>query len=307
MRKSWTSVLGALCAALLTQGAQAAPAAAATPEVVRIWPGAAPGTTWTGPEREMKMPIQPGGEVVVGVMNVTTPTLTVFRPEAGKATGAAMIVAPGGGFVGLAFQHEGTDVARWLAERGVTAFVLKYRVHLMPGFRLPSADASDAELDKLAASMEPSRRLAVADGVQAMRYLRAHAAQYGIASNKIGMMGFSAGAMTTMGVVMDSEPADRPDLAAPIYGVMERDKAPPSGGPPVFIAAAADDPLIPPSRSIQIFTAWHAAKLPAELHIYEKGSHGFGMLKRHTTSDDWPHDFEVWLWAHGWIAADAGH
>lgn len=296
---AFAALLGAGMAA---GGVQAQQAPAPKPEVVRIWPGPAPGTEdRTGAEVQMTVPFPGSPAPLPTVLNVTVPTLTVFRPAPGKATGAAVIVCPGGGFQGLAIGHEGMDVAKWLADRGITAFVLKYRVQLTKGFRLPADPRHHPEqFDALARTLEPSRKIAVADGIQAVRFLRANAARFGIAPDRIGIMGFSAGAMTTMGVVMDSAPSERPDFAAPIYGSME-DKAPPKNGPPLFIVAAQDDPTVPVSKSVAIFSSWTAADLPAELHLYETGGHGFGMLKRGKTADNWPEPFEAWLTAHGWI------
>jgi acetyl esterase/lipase len=286
--------------AVLTSGeAQAQPSSpsGSEPEVLNIWPGAAPGTTWTGAERKLG-----AGEPVY--TDVTVPTVTVIRPRNGRATGAAMIVCPGGGFQALVFSSEGTKVAEWLAARGVTAFVLKYRVHFT-GNTPQSGPRSQAQFDEQERALSPARQIAIADAIQAVHYLRANAARFGISADRIGMMGFSAGAMTTMGTVLNSAAADRPDLAASVYGSME-DKAPPADGPPVFVAAAANDPQVPPAKSIGIYTAWRSANLPVELHIYERGGHGFGMLKHQTTSDHWTDDFEVWLASHGWLAATAG-
>lgn len=282
--------------------AQAPPA----PEVVRIWPGPAPGTEgWKVVEEARPAPV-PGGPPPGYVTNVTVPTLTVFRPAPGKATGAAVIVCPGGAFQGLAFNHEGVMVAQWLAERGVTAFVLKYRVKPTPGFKLPKDIRADPEAFREGERMlAPGWRIAVADGQQAMRFVRANAAKYHVAPDKIGFMGFSAGAMTTMGVVTDSAPADRPNFAAPIYGAKEPDTSPPKDGPPLFIAAAQDDPTVPVGKSVEIFSDWTAAHLPAELHIYETGGHGFGMRTTHRNADAWPIAFEAWLRSHGWITAAA--
>jgi acetyl esterase/lipase len=302
MRRSKLIVIGA-CAALLgiarpAGHAVAADAAAQTPEVVRIWPGAAPGTEdWTVVEKDN---IGPGSSVPVLVTNVTVPTLTVFRPAPGHESGAAVIVAPGGGFQALAFNSEGVMVAKWLAERGVTAFVLKYRVKFTPG-SAPTGAGGAADFDRRQQVHEASAQIAMADGLQAMRYVRANAAKYRVSPDKIGFMGFSAGAMTTMRVVANAAPGDRPNFAAPIYGALQAGKSPPADGPPLFIAAARDDPQVPVRKSVDIFLAWKEAGLPAELHIYETGGHGFGMLKKNKASDHWTAAFEDWLRAHGWI------
>jgi dienelactone hydrolase len=115
------------------------------------------------------------------------------------------------------------------------------------------------------------------------------------------MMGFSAGAMTTMGAVLESDVASRPDFAAPIYGAMPVDSKPAKDGPPVFIAVAADDHTVAAAKSIAIFQAWQGAGRPAELHVYETGGHGFGLGKPGTASAHWTAAFESWLKGRGLI------
>ena len=271
-------------------------------EVIRIWPGAAPGTEdWSGPETDSPLKL-PGAPLLHMISNVTTPTLTIVRPAAGTANGTAIIVCPGGGFQNLAITHEGEMVARWLADRGITAFILKYRVRASTSFRLPADPRHHPEqFDEFSKTLEAGRQIAIADGTQALRYLRANASHFAIAPDRIGMMGFSAGAMTTMGVVLNSEPADRPNFAAPIYGAME-DKTPPKDGPPLFVAAAQDDNAVPAVKSVAIFSNWTAADLRAELHIYEHGGHGFGMVRHDKPVDNWSNAFEAWLKADGWMS-----
>jgi acetyl esterase/lipase len=133
-----------------------------------------------------------------------------------------------------------------------------------------------------------------------MRYLRTNASRMNLAPDRIGMIGFSAGAITTMGVVMSETAADRPNFAAPIYGSMD-DKAPPSGAPPLFIAVTQDDNAVPAPESLAIFNRWSAAGLPAELHIYERGGHGFGMMAKQQPVDTWTTAFETWMKSHGWL------
>lgn len=294
-----------ICVAIqLTVTAAAAPAAepVGAAEIVQIWPGAAPGTEdWSGAETDSPINL-PGVPPLHMISNVTTPTLTVFRPAPGSANGTAIIVCPGGGFQNLAVTHEGEMVGRWLAERGVTAFMLKYRVRTSASFRLPVDPRHHPErFDEFAKIMDPARQIAVADATQALRFLRANASRFAIVPDRIGMIGFSAGAMTTMGVVLNSEAADRPNFAAPIYGAMD-DKPPPKDGPPLFIAATQDDVPVPVMRSVAIFSKWTAADLPAELHLYERGGHGFGMVQKNKPVDDWTRAFEAWLKAGGWMS-----
>ena len=284
---------------------------AATPaspaeEVVKLWPGQPPGTEdWSKPEKATDMHVPDAGRVVHVINNVTQPTLTIVRPAAGRATGAGVVVLPGGGFGALAWDLEGTEVARWLADRGITAFVLKYRVHdqdpsMMPQIAKVLANPStEVRFEEFMKLLEPRRQIAVADAVQAVRLVRANAAEYGVSASRIGMMGFSAGAMTTMSAVLEGDAAARPDFAAPIYGAMPAGRTPPKDGPPVFIAVAADDGTVAASKSIDIFEAWRGAGLPAELHVYETGGHGFGLGKPGTASAKWTETFEAWLTGHG--------
>lgn len=259
-------------------------------EIINIWPGPAPGTEhWNITEYV--------GEN--SVTNVTLPTLTVFRPEPGRVNGTAVIVVPGGEFQGLAIKLESTSTAQWLAARGITAFALKYRVKYTPGFELPAGDRFDESEHTLATG----RRIAVADALQAMRYLRANAEDYDIDPDRIGMIGFSAGAMTTMGVIMAGKPDARPDFAAAIYGSMIGD-TPPQDGPPLFIVHAQDDPSVPVAKSVEIYSNWTAAGLPVELHIFETGGHGFGAIEGGQPTDLWLDAFDAWLRQHGWIASD---
>jgi len=278
----------------------AAAAAEPAPEVVALWPGPAPGTEdWTGPETITTLPLP--GHLVHMIGNVTKPTLTVYRPQPGKANGTAIIVIPGGGFVSVAIDHEGVMVAQWLADRGITAFVLKYRVRPNPAFRIPGGLREHPErFPEFAHMFEAGRPIAIADATQALRYLRANIGRFAIAPDRIGMIGFSAGAITTMAVVVNETAADRPNFAASIYGAMEN-KGPPKDGPPLFIAVAEDDPAVPAPESIAIFSRWSAALLPAELHVYQRGGHGFGMLNHNLPVDHWTDAFEAWLRSNHWL------
>lgn len=286
---------------LAAQPGAAQPASAPAGETLRLWPGQAPGTaSWTGPETTRHIAF-PDGTAVDLLTNVTVPTLTVVRPAAGRGVGTAVVVAPGGGFQVLAWQEEGLKVAHWLADRGITAFVLKYRVRTRPeGQPRPGQD-----FDREEAKLLPVERFAFADGQQAVRLVRADAARFGIDPHRVGMIGFSAGAMTTMGVLLEGDPAARPDFAAPIYGAMHALPVP-KDAPPLFIAAAADDDLVPPAKSVAIFTQWRAAGRPAELHLFDKGGHGFGMRMQHLPVDNWPALFEGWLREHGWLPQETG-
>ncbi len=261
-------------------------------DVIRLWPGDAPGTeAWSGAEFA-------GAR---SVTNVTVPTLTVFRPEPARDNGSAVVVCPGGGFTGLAIIEEGTMVAEWLAARGITAFLLKYRVRYSAFAGQADAPAERDNFDQRRIALEAGRKIAVADAVQAMSILRTMALDLKIDPDRIGMMGFSAGAMTTMSVVAEAENQHMPNFAASAYGAMPGITAP-VNAPPLFIVHAADDAVVPASGSMQMYEAWTRAGLPVELHIFEKGGHGFGAVQRNQSADQWLGLFERWLVERGWIA-----
>ncbi len=247
--------------------------------VVSIWPGAAPGSEhWT--QKERKIENTPVGTVI---FNVVTPTLTAYLPERSKATGTGVIIAPGGAFVALAISLEATDVARWLQQRGIAAFVLKYRIVEKRGDGIPNMD------------MDTAGRYGIADGIQALKVVRQHAAEWGLSPDRIGFMGFSAGAMVTSGTLLQKDAAARPNFAAMIYGgpfgVMP---AIPAKLPPMFMAWAQDDPVAL-QPVVRFRDALIAAGHKPELHVFSAGGHGFGMRKQGTTSDHWIDEFYYWL------------
>jgi acetyl esterase/lipase len=238
------------------------------------------------------------------VRNVTNPTLKPFLPPPGKGTGAAVIIAPGGGFMMLSMDSEGYAVAEWLATRGVTAFVLKYRLETTPvdaeAFQKRMSDLIGAHPD--VAQALPGEARAVEDGLAAMRYVRSHAAQWNVDPTRIGFMGFSAGGMTTSGVATRYDGASHPNFVGIIYGGMKAGAVVPADAPPAFIAVAADDPLLA-DASHPIFKAWKAAGRSAELHIYQRGGHGFGMNPTHGSADHWIDEFYWWLQSTGMLTA----
>jgi acetyl esterase/lipase len=254
--------------------------------------------TVTGPEQVKQIDIPGVGSVGV-LVNVTAPTLTVVRPAPGKANGTAMLVLPGGGFAALAWDHEGLEIARWLADRGVTAFVVKYRVGKV---ELPAGPPPKTAADFLRQVLEPGRQVALTDVSQAMRLVRGRASAYAIDPHRVGVIGFSAGAITTMGVLLEAEPADRPDFAVPVYGMIAAERPIADNAPPLFIVAAQDDATVPVEGSTHIFELWSKAKRPAELHVYEKGGHGFGARAK-GPAEGWMPALEAWLASHGLLSA----
>ena len=245
-----------------------------------------------------------GADTVPVVQNVSTPTLTPFLPPKGKATGAAVIIAPGGAFYILAMKHEGWDIARWLQAHGVAAFVLKYRVHPST----PGAAGLERDMARPAtlapASLESGARIATEDAQAAMRLVRARAAEWHVDPARVGFMGFSAGAITTMSLAYADDAATRPAFIAPIYGGLGAPARPvPKSPPPMFAAMAADDPLFG-KTDFALIPAWEAKGGAVELHLYEKGGHGFGFPGRKgTTTLGWPDQFLAWLKARGLLTA----
>jgi len=237
--------------------------------------------------------------------NVTIATLTPFLPDPAKATGTAVIVAPGGGFTSLSMENEGWDVARALAARGVAAFVLKYRLHQTPedlpgyeqamrqmfaaGVRPPRPNAGD-----MMASLAPQ----IADARAAFKLIRRHAAEWHVNPEHIGMVGFSAGAGLTMATTLAGQEA-KPAFIGIIYGSLAAATVPPDA-PPLFVALAADDPLFG-NDGFGLIDSWRAAKRPVEFHLYEQGGHGFGMYPKKTTSTGWFDAFVRWMGMHGML------
>ncbi|HYW45689.1 MAG TPA: alpha/beta hydrolase [Bryobacteraceae bacterium] len=271
-------------------------AAAAQQKVIQVWPSTPPGSeNWTQKEVEYTDP----GSKQVRVRNVTTPTLTAFLPDRSTAGGTAVVVCPGGGFRFLSWHTEGTDVADWLAAHGVAAFVLKYRLSETPAseeeFQRPATPAAGRAGNP---PMNDVRPLAYADGRQAVKVVRQHAAEWGIAPDRIGILGFSAGGQVTMGVVMEHDPDSRPNFAAPVYGGSLEGKSIPSDAPGLFILAANDD-RAGSASSVKLCSDWKAAGLPVELHLFSKGGHGFGMVPHGLPVNHWIDLFGDWLAVQG--------
>ena len=239
------------------------------------------------------------------VRNVTQPSLIPFLPPAGKANGTAVIVAPGGGYLSLSMDSEGYDVAKWLAQRGVTAFVLKYRTEPTPrdlaGFEKSLHQLFGALMKPGANVTLPGEARAVDDAQLALRYVRSNAARWGIAPARIGIVGFSAGGRAATSAAMRFDAASRPDFLGSIYGALSSKAPVPPDAPPAFVAVDADDGLGGPGRGTDVFDAWRAASRPVELHVYQRGGHGFGMRKQGATSDHWIDAFYWWLEAGGFL------
>jgi len=280
-------------------------------DVIRLWPGEPPSKLeGVGPEIELRAPVGVAGDATI-LRNVSEPTLGVYRPTNGKPNGVGVIVCPGGGWRILAWEHEGTDVARWLTAHGYTAFLLKYRVRATPAAQ---ADY-DAEMLKLYSQIDLTRRgrtafraigevvppetiraareAAADDGRRAIAIVRERAGDWDLDPGKIGMIGFSAGAFLAADVAVDPRGAPLA-FVAPIYGGETLGRPVPEDAPPLFTVIAQDDLLL--HRVVEgLYSDWTDTGRSAELHIYRRGQHGFGMVKQGAPSDKWIDIFHDWL------------
>lgn len=265
---------------------------------LRLWPHGAPDATPpAGPEKNMTTAKDPlaGGKPVMRLTNVSTPTITLYQPK-GKKTGAAIVVFPGGGYQILAMDLEGTEVCRWLNSIGVTCVLLKYRV------------PDSGPYPKSAQALEDAQR--------AVGMVRARAAEWHIDPHRVGVLGFSAGGYLVAAlsthydrrlyppVDADDKQSCRPDFAVAIYpayltepdGTLNLAPAIPvtSKTPPTFLLQTEDDPFHAES-SIAYFMALKRAKVPAELHVYAQGGHGYGLRRTALPVTRWPELVETWL------------
>jgi len=269
------------------------------PDAIRLGSGAAEGAT--APEIWFRN----GG--MLTVRNVRQATLTPFLPDPVKATGAAVIVAPGGGFLMLSMESEGWLVARWLADHGIAAFVLKYRLKPteadVPAFQQQLTALFRGAMRPDARVGEPTPDYAVEDGRAALALVRTRAAAWHVDPHRVGMVGFSAGAMTILGVTLSAQPEAMPAFIAPIYGSLAAVDVP-AAAPPMFAAMANDDPLFG-RKGFGLIESWQKARRPVEFHLYQRGSHGFGMGARGTTSTGWIDAFYRWLEMNNFLKAGA--
>jgi dienelactone hydrolase len=277
-------------------------------KVIPLYSAAAPGAeNWSWTERAAGSPSNPT------VQNVVHPELLYYPADKAIAVGTAMIVAPGGGFRNLMMSYEGVDIAQRLNAMGVDAFVLKYRLRYSDpnAPRSPAAPPAAMANGSVLADRPPAplpttgpqagqdvRAMAGADGQQAIRLIRQDAAAYGIRPDHIGIIGFSAGGAVVMRTIRGA-PDSRPDFAAAIYAAEASGDAPPAGAPPIFIAVAADDQSEGYQRSFALFNAWEKAHLPAELHIFQTGRHGF--RKKGGGADQFMDRLEEWMKLNGYL------
>ena len=273
--------------------------AQAASEPIPLWPGAPPGDTGgLPPEADMTNPTDNAvsGKPVIRLGNVSVPTITVFPAPAEKATGTAVMVCPGGGYRILAMDLEGTEVCEWLNSIGVTAVLLKYRVPAREG--------------------QPKHGPALQDAQRAMGVIRQRAGEWGIDPMRVGCLGFSAGghlcaalsasaAARTYEAVDDADKQScRPDFMALIYAayLTQKDKgdevnpetAVSKTTPPTFIAMTEDDP-VRAETGLFYYLALKKAGIPAELHLYPMGGHGYGLRRTPFNISTWPQRVEGWL------------
>lgn len=273
---------------------------ASAQEVIPLYQGTPPGSEPANyPEKEYFS--KSWGEEVV--TNVTKPTLLVFKAAPEQKNGSAIVVCPGGGMMALSINSEGTDEAKYLAAKGVTAFVLKYRI-------LRSGEDATEEFATLAADRQKFTEtvnkiipLANADGLAAMTYVRQHASQWGISPDRVGIMGFSAGGEVAAAAGFQYTPESQPAFLALIYASANRfkDTPLPADAPPLFAAAATDDQFGLQLGSAQLYEKWIAAHKSAELHLFAKGGHGFGMKPQNLPTDHWIDRFAEWLDQQGFL------
>jgi acetyl esterase/lipase len=285
-----------------------APADAA--EVIRLWPDGPP-TTIEGLSDEVAYLARSG--LAIGttfLRNISDPTLTVFTPRAERANGVGVVVVPGGGWTMSAWTHEGLDVARWLAGAGYHAFLLKYRVQASE----PDQAAYDARMAVMEGALatrrsvaqlpraigdliatdeyRQARAAAADDGRRAITIVRDDAARFGVRPDAVGMIGFSAGAFLAVDVALD--PRDAPlAFVGAIYGGETLGAAVPADAPPLFSVVAQDDILWQIVEGVH--ADWSTADRPSELHVFDRGAHGFGMVRQGTPSDGWTDLFLAWL------------
>ena len=281
----------------------------AQPQELHLWPGVAPGSeAWQFPER---VTTSPSGDRVIS--NVREPTLTVFLPDPALANGAAAVIAPGGALRVLGFDNEGVKVAQWLNARGIAAFVLKYRTLQVdpdappagppPGMGgagrtelvIRNANANPAPDD---AELGAVQRFAIADAQAALTLVRRNAVAWNVDPARVGIIGFSAGGGVAIGTALAAQGEAYPDFLVTLYGPSLMDVDVPEYAPPLFIAVGNNHFNVT-NGCLALFAAWKAAGKPAELHIYDQVSGGFGLTPRGLPVDDWIVRLHEWLDARG--------
>jgi acetyl esterase/lipase len=290
MSRVWFCLALTLALALSARGAE--------PKVVKLWPGKAPGETKDIGE-EKYLETKKGQLEVKRLTNVSEPTITIYSPPKEKNTGVAVVVAPGGGYSILAIEHEGTQVCEWLNSIGVTAVLLKYRV--------PKREMQS-----------PDNLAMIQDAQRAVSLVRSMQTELGINPTKVGMLGFSAGGHLTACACLNPKRAyeniDKvdevfncePNFGILVYpgGLVEKDGTlkpefkPKKDTAPMFFAHSSDDP-VSSENSVALYLALKKNNVPAELHLYASGGHGYGMRKTDHPCATWPDRAADWMKARG--------
>ena len=234
------------------------------------------------------------------VRNVNRATLSVHLPEEGNRSGVGVIVCPGGGWHLLSADAEGTEVVAALNRAGHAAFLLEYRLVPTAVEAAPFQQhfySLFGELDRMRESAEDLTPSLVADGWAALEVVVDRAAEWGVDPARVGFLGFSAGGHLVTRLALETGPKPAPAFVASIYGAHFGAAKAPEDAPPLFLAFAADDPLVEFVRvgSMELHRAWSTAGRPVELHVYERGNHGFGLTPQGLTSDRWFDHLLTWI------------
>ncbi len=248
---------------------------------------------WDNPESEY---IPKSGNSPI-VANISKPSMIVYRPTAEKQNGISVIIAPGGGLHFLSILHEGENVAKWLNDKGITAFILKYRV--MPTGEDAIKDLLDIvekDNDKRVRQTKKLMPFSTQDGLNAISHVRNNATDLGIDPNKIGFMGFSGGGCVLFGVVNECTELNKPNFLVPIYpGTDLIDPEPNELTPPTLFIAAANDKLIDATVFTSIFNKWHKAGVKTSMYMYADGGHGFATWLKGFPVSNWLDRFYEWV------------
>jgi endo-1,4-beta-xylanase len=265
------------------------------PASIALWPNGAPGFEGKKDTKESVDWRQEPDIVFPVTSGIHNPSITPYLPARGKASGAAVIIAPGGGHMFLTMDREGYDLGQWLADHGVAAFVLKYRL------------ARDQSNPKGTPQPYTIDNQALADAQRAIRVIRSRSKEWGVNPARVGILGFSAGGEVALlaathfdaGKADAADPVERlssrPDFFAPVYpgGLQRTDLTLSKETPPAFLLCAFDDRM--PEQLSQFFIALKKAGVNAELHIYNSGGHGFGVRDRPIAVSHWPQRFVEWM------------
>lgn len=228
------------------------------------------------------------------VTNVSEPTMIVYRPQDEINTGVSIIIGPGGGLYAHSINTEGKWVAEWLVQKGITVFVLKYRLVPYDGDAVKAFGDPQENAVAKAKSFLP---FSTADGLVAVSYVRENAAKFNIDTDKIGFMGFSAGAAVALDVTFTADKNQMPDFIVPVYPWLTiiSDYKIPENAPPMLVVCASDDPLGLAVMSVDLYEKWLSSGISSAIHIYSKGGHGFGMRTQNLASDNWIDRCYEWM------------